>query len=88
MEFEVLIPSKEDREIVHQVIYTELVKGIIKESSKKKYLEIIKKAEKLGVQSVVLGCTEIPLLIKPEDCDMIIDTAKEHAYAAVAFALG
>ena len=86
---EVLIPNASDREIVHQVIYTELSKGIISDSSKQQYLEIIKKAEKDGAQGVILGCTEIPLLIQQEDCDIVvIDTTQEHAYAAVEFALG
>jgi aspartate racemase len=86
---EVMVPNKEDRDIVHNIIYTELSKGIISEASKQKYLDIIKKAEKEGVEGVVLGCTEIPLLIHQEDCDIVvIDTTKEHAYAAVAYALG
>jgi aspartate racemase len=86
---EVLIPNASDREIVHQVIYTELSKGIISDSSKQHYLDIIKKAEKEGAQGVILGCTEIPLLIQQDDCDIVvIDTTKEHAFAAVEFALG
>ncbi|WP_027075945.1 aspartate/glutamate racemase family protein [Maribacter antarcticus] len=85
---EILIPNKEDRDVVHKVIYSELAKGVIKVESKKYYLEIIKKAEKEGAQAVILGCTEIPLLIRKEDCDIaVIDTTKEHAYAAVKFAL-
>ncbi|MFT6994260.1 MAG: aspartate racemase [Maribacter sp.] len=85
---DILIPNKEDRDVVHNIIYTELAKGIITTASKKQYLDIIKKAEKEGVQAVILGCTEIPLLIKQEDCDIaVIDTTKEHAYAAVKFAL-
>lgn len=85
---EVLIPNEADREIVHQVIYKELANGIITKESKQRYLDIIKKAEKEGAQCVILGCTEIPLLIQQEDCDMVvIDTTKEHAYAAVEFAL-
>ncbi|MFS4491952.1 aspartate/glutamate racemase family protein [Maribacter sp. 2308TA10-17] len=85
---EVIIPSKEDREVVHQVIYTELAKGIISEDSKKQYLEIIEKSESEGAEGVILGCTEIPLLIQPEDCDIpVFDTTKIHAQAAVSFAL-
>jgi aspartate racemase len=86
---EVLTPNEADREIVHNIIYTELSKGILSEASKKQYLEIIKKSEKEGAQGVILGCTEIPLLIQQKDCDIIvIDTTEEHAYAAVEFALG
>ncbi|WP_339627163.1 aspartate/glutamate racemase family protein [uncultured Maribacter sp.] len=85
---EVMVPDSEDREMVHAIIYSELSKGIISKDSKSKYLEIIKKSEKEGAQGVILGCTEIPLLIQQEDCDiMVIDTTKEHAFAAVDFAL-
>ena len=85
---QVLVPNKVDREIVHNTIYTELSKGIITNESKQQYIDIIKKAEKEGAQGVILGCTEIPLLIQQEDCDIVvIDTTKEHAYAAVEFAL-
>ncbi|EAR01235.1 aspartate/glutamate racemase family protein [Maribacter sp. HTCC2170] len=84
---EVMIPSKEDREVVHDVIYTELAKGIISEDSKKQYKDIIKKSEEEGVEAVILGCTEIPLLIQQEDCSIpVIDTTKIHAEAAVKFA--
>ncbi|CAM4382032.1 aspartate/glutamate racemase family protein [Zobellia nedashkovskayae] len=87
-QIEVLIPSKEDREVVHEVIYKELSKGIITEASKNKYLDIISKAAKEGAQGVILGCTEIPLLIQQKDCSIaVIDTTMEHAYAAVKFAL-
>ncbi|MDO6820345.1 aspartate/glutamate racemase family protein [Zobellia sp. 1_MG-2023] len=85
---EVLIPSAEDRNTVHGVIYNELAKGIISEESKNKYLDIIGKAKKEGAEGVILGCTEIPLLIQQKDCDIaVIDTTLEHAYAAVNFAL-
>lgn len=85
---EVVIPAADDREIVHEVIYTELAKGIISEDSKKQYLEIIKKSEAEGVEAVILGCTEIPLLIQQDDCDIpVIDTTAIHAKAAVEFAL-
>jgi len=85
---EVLIPPKEDREIVHQVIYNELVLGNINNSSKKEYIRVIKNLEKKGAQGVILGCTEIPLLIKTTDVDIpIFDTTKIHAKAAVKMAL-
>ncbi len=85
---EVLIPSPEDRDIVHQVIYDELAKGIISEDSKTQYREIIKKSESDGAEAVVLGCTEIPLLIQSKDCDIpVFDTTKIHAQTAVEFAL-
>lgn len=85
---EVIIPSAEDRAVVHQVIYEELSKGIISEESKARYVDIIKKSEGEGAQAVVLGCTEIPLLIQSQDCDIpVFDTTKIHAKAAVEFAL-
>ncbi|TMM57419.1 aspartate/glutamate racemase family protein [Maribacter algarum] len=85
---EVLIPSSEDRDTVHQVIYDELSKGIISKDSKAKYVEIIKKSESNGAEAAILGCTEIPLLIQSEDCDIpVFDTTKIHAQAAVDFAL-
>lgn len=86
---EVLIPSEADRKIIHQVIYKELVQGIIREASKEQYQTIIQKAADNGAEGVVLGCTEIPLLIKPEDVAIpIFDTTKIHAHAAVDFAIG
>jgi aspartate racemase len=85
---EATVPNAEDINTVHNIIYNELAKGIIKEDSRKKYVAIIKKAENDGAQAVILGCTEIPLLIQQKDCDIpAFDTTKEHAYAAVNFAL-
>lgn len=85
---EVMIPNEADREIVHTIIYSELSKGIINDESKQLYLEIIKESEKEGAEGVILGCTEIPLLIQQADCDIpAFDTTMEHAYAAVEFAL-
>lgn len=87
-DIEVLIPNEADRQIVHQVIYQELVQGIITEQSKRKYQRIIKTLERNGAEGVILGCTEIPLLIKENDVDIpIFDTTKIHAESAVDFAL-
>ena len=84
----VLVPSADDRAFVHQVIYNELAKGIISADSKKRYLEIIYKSKHEGAQGVILGCTEIPMLIQQEDCDLtVFDTTKIHAEMAVEFAL-
>ena len=85
---EVLVPSARKREVVHRVIYTELAKGIVSGDSKRQYLEIIEKSKTEGVEAVILGCTEIPLLIQQEDCGLpVIDTAKIHAEAAINFAV-
>jgi aspartate racemase len=65
-----------------------LVVGKIKAESKKAYLDIIERLEKAGAEGVILGCTEIGLLVKPEDCSVpIFDTTLLHARAAVEFAL-
>jgi aspartate racemase len=85
---DVVIPDEADREIVHEIIYGELCKGIINEASKKKYKKIIESLALKGAEGVVLGCTEIPLLIKQEDVDIpVFDTTTIHAVSAVEFAL-
>lgn len=85
---EVMIPNAEEREVVNNVIYKELTKGEVLESSKNKYKQIINNAIKNGVQGVILGCTEIPLLIKKEDITIpVFDTTTIHAESAVEFAL-
>ncbi|MDD3225679.1 MAG: aspartate/glutamate racemase family protein [Clostridium sp.] len=85
---DVVIPNEADREIVHEIIYKELCKGIINEKSKEKYIKIINSLVSNGAEGVVLGCTEIPLLIKQEDVNVpIFDTTTIHAVSAVKFAL-
>jgi len=85
---EVLIPDGAERDIVHSVIYNELCKGIINPSSQKKYLQIIDNLILNGAEGIVLGCTEIPLLIKQEDVRVpIFDTTTIHAVSAVEYAL-
>ena len=85
---EVIVPSEEDKEIVHQTIYNELVHGIINPSSKTLFQKIIKKSIKEDVQGVILGCTEIPLLIKNDDSEIpVFDTTKIHAEMAVEYAI-
>lgn len=85
---DVVIPDEDDREIVHEVIYEELCKGIINENSKEKYKKIINSLVLKGAEGIVLGCTEIPLLIKQEDVSIpVFDTTTIHAVSAVEFAL-
>ncbi|WP_167610628.1 aspartate/glutamate racemase family protein [Maribellus sediminis] len=85
---ETLIPDKQDRETVHRIIYDELVKGNIKTESKQAYRAIIDKAVKAGAEGVILGCTEIPLLIQSGDVNVpVFDTTRIHAEMAVEFAL-
>jgi aspartate racemase len=85
---QVLIPGAADREAVHRIIYDELVLGEIRKESREKYLEVIAKLKSQGAQGVILGCTEIPLLVKQEDVDIpIFDTTSLHAEAALDWAL-
>ena len=85
---EVIIPNDEDREFIHHVIYTELVRGIVKEESKKKYLSIINSLKAKGIEGVVLGCTEIPMLVKQENLDIpVLNTTEIHSKAAAEFSL-
>jgi aspartate racemase len=79
----VLVPSTEDQAVIHKIIMEELVRGKLLEKSKQLYLEIINKLKSRGAEGIILGCTEIPLLISQNDCDIpLIDTAKVHADAA------
>jgi aspartate racemase len=88
MGIKVLIPNEEDRQIVHDVIYNELILGEINPSSRKAYVDIIDKMTKEGAVGVILGCTEIPLLIKDEDVSVeVLDTTSIHSKAAVDYAL-
>ncbi len=85
---EVLIPTEEEREEVHTIIYDELVHGKINESSRLTFKTIIKNLENRGAQGVILGCTEIPLLISDTDVDIpVFDTTRIHAEKAVEWAL-
>lgn len=84
----VLIPNKPEREIVHNVIYKELCVGEIKDSSRERIKIIINRLSDNGAQGIILGCTELPLLIKQEDCPIpLFDTTVIHAKAAVDYAL-
>jgi aspartate racemase len=84
----VLIPSAPERELVHRVIYDELVVGVINPASRRAYQEVIANLTASGAQGVILGCTEIGLLIKTEDTPApLFDTTQIHAEAAVAAAL-
>ncbi len=85
---EVVVPDEADRAVVHDIIYHELCLGIINEHSKKKYLDIIDSLIRKGAEAVILGCTEITMLISQEDCAIpVYDTTRLHAEAAVDFAL-
>jgi len=86
---ESLVPPKSERELIHDAIMNELLKEEFKRETKEKFLNIINDLEKQGAQGIVLGCTEIPLLIKQVDVNLpVFNTLEIHAKAAVDFALG
>jgi len=85
---EVIIPDETDRIVVHDVIYHELVIGDVWPASRTIYREIIQRLLSLGAEGIILGCTEIPLLVKPEDAAVpLFDTTALHARMAVEWAL-
>ncbi|MGG4386112.1 aspartate/glutamate racemase family protein [Priestia megaterium] len=85
---DVIIPDKKDRDLIHKVIYEELCKGVIKEESRKEYIKVIERLYLAGAQGIILGCTEIPLLIKQAHIHIpLFDTTLIHADAAVKFVL-
>jgi aspartate racemase len=85
---EVLIPEPEEREIIHNVIYSELCLGKVKERSRRQYLQIIDALRQRGAEAVILGCTEIALLVRQEDTPVrLYDTTALHAEKAVELAM-
>ena len=85
----VLVPDEPDRTVVHDVIYDELVRGVISPESKAAYLDIIGRLIDRGATGVIAGCTEIELLVTADDVDVAyFPTARLHAEAAAAWALG
>ena len=86
---EVLIPEADDRDRVHRVIYEELCLGRIEEASRQAYREVMRRLVERGVQGIILGCTEISLLVGAQDASVaLFDTTRIHAEAAAALALG
>ena len=89
MDIETIIPNDADTAIINAGIYNELALGIITEKTKESYLQIMQKLQQTGAEGIILGCTEIPLLIKDKDFDLpLFDTTFIHASAAVNFSLG
>lgn len=87
-ELEVIVPTETDRNAVDEIIYNELCVGIIKQASKEKFQEVIKGLVSNGADGVILGCTEIPLLVSQDDVDVpLFDTTMIHSRAAVELAL-
>lgn len=84
----VMVPNADERTMVNQIIYEELCLGKIEPTSKESYLQIIERLVKSGAQGIILGCTEIGLLIQQEDVQVpVFDTTIIHALAAVEHAL-
>lgn len=85
---QVIVPDLTDQELINRVIFEELIQGIILESSRKQYLSIINKLSEQGAQGVILGCTEIGILIRPQDTTIrLFDTVEIHAQKAAKFML-
>jgi len=85
---ETIIPNETDIETIHNIIYEELVHGMVTNKSRIEYQRIIEKSIEEGAEGVILGCTEIPLLIKEKDCTIpIFDTTTIHAEQAIELAL-
>ncbi len=83
-----LVPGPEEREMVHEIIYGELVRGILRDESRDQFKRIIDKLRQRGAQGVILGCTEIPLLISQGDAGIpVFDTTRIHVEEAVSWAL-
>ena len=85
---ETIIPDAQERADIHRIIYEELVRGITTEASKRRFLAIIDRLVNEGAQGIIAGCTEIEILIQPEDISVeLFETAKLHAEKAVDLAL-
>ncbi|MGO4183974.1 aspartate/glutamate racemase family protein [Paenibacillus sp. TAF43_2] len=85
---DVIIPNESERKMIHDIIYEELCLGIINEQSRESYVKIINRLSEQGAEAIILGCTEITLLISQDNCSVpLYDTARIHAECAVDFAL-
>lgn len=83
-----VIPGAEDRAVIHDIIFDELCQGIVRDESRQKYLDAIARGKTQGADGVILGCTEICLLIGPEHIDLpVFDSTMLHADAALAFSM-
>jgi aspartate racemase len=88
LNIEVIIPGDKERDFIHYSIFEELGRGLIKPETKSYYIDVINKLAGQGAEGIIMGCTEIPLLISSDDVDIpLFDTAKIHSKAAVEFAL-
>ena len=86
---ETLVPEKVDRRAIHRIIYDELSRGTIRDESRQKLLRIIGDLRERGAEGVILGCTELPMLVRPGEVDLpLIDTLEIHADRALSMAVG
>ena len=84
----VVVPDEPDRTVVHQIIYGELVQGVIRDESRERYLAVIDRLRRRGAAGIIAGCTEIELLVRPGDIGLpYFPTTRLHALAAVDLAL-
>jgi aspartate racemase len=87
-DLDVIVPSDEDRDAVHEIIYKELCNGVTKDESRRAYQEVIGRLKSAGAECLILGCTEIGLLIDETQSELpIFDTARIHAIAAADWAM-
>ncbi|MFH0866652.1 MAG: aspartate/glutamate racemase family protein [Bacteroidota bacterium] len=87
-DIDVIIPEESDIDHIHKIITTELLQGIFKPETKAYLISVMDKMVKLGAESIILGCTDFPLIVKQSDTQIVLfDTAEIHAKAAVEFAL-
>ena len=85
---DVIVPGEADRRLVHRVIYEELCVGIVDDASREEYRRIMRELAARGAEGILLGCTEIDLLVGPEDASVpVFDTTRLHAEHAVELAL-
>ena len=85
---DVLVPEEDDRDIVHKVIFEELCRGIVREESREAYRNIIRRLVERGAEGIILGCTEIAMLVSPGDAPVpVFDTTALHARKAAELAL-
>lgn len=87
-DIDMLVPGEDEQVIVHRIIYDELCQGRIRGASRRDCLKIIEGLTRRGAEGIILGCTELPLLVRPADTDVpLFDTTRLHAEAAVELAL-
>ena len=85
---DILLPSPEERETIHRVIYEELCLGILEDASRSQYMQIVRELRDRGAEGIILGCTEIGLLIQQQHSPIpLFDTTEIHARTAVEYAL-